>query len=394
VSYFNEPLVRPLTVLIDDWIPSVGVTIKERERIQEATIAASGDQKIAWIDVLDSIGDRTEVLLLLELGNSHDQKQLRAVSNSQFLGIRWGGMLPHLERWLRDPIIAGYALKFFTLSHTSGGRDLLVAFLSDTTQSASLRIKAVEQLTQTMAGIDLLATTCAEAQFTNMLDDLLDLDNRKHLAAERIKINDYYGNELWNELIDGLDAEYMGDIIRRRSSDECRGTASRTPATLRPGVARLLPTSVRQNALTTQSEWRKWFEADSQDAVILDDLLRLVLDHPKLIENPAVWRRIVPYKLSRIPQKCIPLYRQMLQSDNGTIQYLTCKALLSFSDSADSVNVAIDMIDLSKPRDDAPVNSGTISMLRRRFAVNFFWDTAAWRKWANDAHLTSPALPE
>ena len=59
----------------------------------------------------------------------------------------------------------------------------------------------------------------------------------------------------------------------------------------------------------------------------------------------------------------------MLQSDNGTIQYLTCKALLSFSDSADSVNVAIDMIDLSKPRDDAPVNSGTISMLRRRFAT-------------------------
>jgi hypothetical protein len=390
-------LVAPLGELIADLIRPAGVTIEERERIRVATMAASGDQRIAWIHVLDSIGGRDEVLLLLELGNSHDQKQLRAVSNSRFSDVIWGGMLPHLARWIRDPIIADTALEFSALSYTSDGRDELAAFLSDTTQPTRWRTKAVEQLTQTVAGIDLLASACAEARFARMLDELLGVDGQKYLAAERIKVSNYNGDELWNELIGDLDldrgvtsddtmysAEFQAQLVEyqkqtAQSSLDCLRILSKNPD------------------LTTQSEWRACFETESPDVVMLDELLRVALDYPKTMETTVMLRRIVPHHLGRIPDSCIPLYRQMLESDNVTIQYWACQALLSFTDSADcadAVHVAVEMVELSKPSDDTGINSGVIGMLRRRFAVNFLWDTDAWREWASDAHPMSPGLTE
>jgi len=303
-------------------------------------------------------------------------------------------MLPHVERWLRDPIIAENALHFSSLSFTNAGRDVLVAFLSDATQSTPLRTKAVEQLKQTMAGIDLLVSACADAQFVNMLDDLLDLDSRKYLAAERVKLRHRNGDELWNELIDGLSPGYwlpVSGTILPANVEAQQAEHRRRYAQASLDCLRLLS---KHPNLTSQSEWRKWFESESPDVVALDDLLRLMLDHPEMIESTAILRRILPHHHGRIPENGIPLYRQMVQSDNVTMQYWACNALLTFTDSADATNVAINLIDLSNPNDSVSTHSGEIYMLQRRFAVNFFRDTDAWRKWASAAHLTSPGLTD
>ncbi len=66
------------------------------------------------------------------------------------------------------------------------------------------------------------------------------------------------------------------------------------------------------------------------------------------------------------------------------MQYWACDALLAYTDSPEAVDFAIRRIGKSTPSEAASVHPGEIHMLSRRFAVNFFWDTEAWRRWAKE----------
>ena len=103
-----------------------------------------------------------------------------------------------------------------------------------------------------------------------------------------------------------------------------------------------------------------------------------------MVGNVTILRRLVPYHLGHIPDDCLPLYHEMLRSGEPTIQYWACQALLAYTDSAEAIDVAINLIDQSTPSDAASVHPGAVAMLQRRFAVNYFWDTDAWRTWAKE----------
>lgn len=380
----DSSLVAELAETVGDWIPTTGVATEERTRILREAAAANGQERIAWIDVLDSIGGRREVELLLQFGDSHDKDQLWAVYNSQFRSITWPGMLPHLDKWIRDSVIAETALEFSALSQTPAGRDLLLKCVSDDSQSVATRTKAFEQLTQTVAGIDLLASACADDAFASQLGDFLNVDCRQHLATELQKMRNRNGDELWNELIDGLDPSYWiptsGTTIPAEVEAQYE-IARKSNARLSLDCIRLLAGNAE---LMTQDEWKSWYKTTLPTVVEQSTLLQLVLDHPEMVQNSTILRRLVPHHLGHIPADCLPLYHQMLRSGEPATQYWACQALLAYTDSDEAIDVAIDLIDQSTPSDAASVHPGAIAMLQRRFAVNYFWDTDAWRTWAKE----------
>ncbi|GEM_PF-5799547 len=391
----SPSLVVQLAETIADWIPTTGVTVEERTRIRRQAADCKGEERIAWIHVLDSIGGREEVELLLHFGDSRDDAQLGAVYNSHFRFIRWLGMLPHVDRWIHDPITADRALEFSVLSQTHVGRDLLLAFISDNSQPAPTRTKAIDQLTQTVAGINLLAAACADGALAANLDSLLHVDCRQHLAEKLHEVLERNGRDLWHELIDGLDPSYWLPSSGKTLPAEVQADVEARYAAFRKRQARLSLDCIRLLARnperTTQAEWRSWYETASPPVLEQRAIIQLVLDHPELLENSNIVRRFVPYHLGYLPDDCVPLYCQLLQSGDPTIRYWACQALLAYTDSAEAVSAAIDLIEQSRPSNAASVHPGAIAMLKRRFAVNYFWDTDAWRNWAECTRRGSPA---
>ncbi len=380
-----SPLATLIAENIADWIPSTGATMKERGRIRAAAVAASGYERVAWIAVLESIGGRDETVLLLQFADTLDENQFSAIYNSQFRKIIWSGMLPHVQRWILDPTIADGALEFDVLAQTPTGRNVLVEFSLDATHPRQLRRKAVEQLVQTVGGINQLTDACTDPTSLQTLSELLGTDSKQFLTSERAKIIDQNGPELWSELINGLDPSYFLPGLGAQAEPQVVAIRQRS-SQLSLDSLRILS---QNRDLTTSQEWRAWYEKESPSVVMLRDILSAIVDHPDLIENIALLRRIVPYQLGYIPDDCIPIYEFMLESKKPQVRYWACQALLAFTDSPPAVDVAIGLIDQSEPSEAASVHPGAIAMIQRRFAVNFFWDTAAWRRWASDKSVAA-----
>ncbi len=378
-----DSLVRETVETIADWIPSTGVSPKDRAHIWHAAIASSNEQRIAWIDALISIGGREETKLILRFGNTHDKKELWAVYNSQFRGVTWQGLLPHLRRWITDPVIAEHALEFSVLSHTQEGREILIQFIADYEHEKVLRDKAIQQLTQTVAGIDELEAACADQQVADGISTLVGISCTQHLANAREQLASHNADNLWDELIKGLDPMYWLPSSGTTLPPETEAQYSEFRQHSSQLSLKCLRLLSGNSGGSTPGDWTSWRESNAGRAVALEELLQLVLDHPEMISHSTIVRRIVPHHIGALPRTCIPLYHQMLQSDNVTVRYWACQALLAFTDSPEAIDVAIDLIDQSKPSDAASVHPGAISMLRNRFAVNYFWDTDAWRKWAS-----------
>ncbi len=356
---------------------------------------ATGDERIGWIAVLAAMGGRQEVELLLRIGDAQDPVEFRALYNSDFRSITWPGMLPHLEKWINAPKIADMALEFAALRQTPAGRELLLKLVSDNSQPADMRIKAIERLKINIAGIKLLESACADNLFAAELDEALRLQIRNDLAVKSQELRDWYGSELWNELICGLDPDYWTPIEPLSSPDlqEQFSKISHRKASLALVALRELSGKTK---LTTREEWQSWYDTASPSYVEQAVLLRLVVDHPEMVGSTTVLSRLVPYHLGYIPEECLPLYEQMLRSGEPAIQYWACEALLAYTDSADAADIAIDLVDQSQPSPSASRQSGEINMLRRRFADSYFWDTDAWRLWAkrHREQMTKEAIAE
>jgi hypothetical protein len=129
-------------------------------------------------------------------------------------------------------------------------------------------------------------------------------------------------------------------------------------------------------------EWQTWLQKNTSLRVEQSDLLEMVANTPELIDCNAVHRRIVLWDLGYMPENCEPIYQRWLRSSNPNVQYWACDALLKFGQSPEAVDVAIDLIELSPPESMHWDKWAAIRLLKNCFAVNYFWDTAAWRDWA------------
>jgi hypothetical protein len=377
---------REVCATIAHLIPATGINQAQRRAILAATRAAPPEQRIAWIEVLNAIGGREETLLLIRYGDTHDPGQLWAVFNGHLRRLTWPRMLAHVQRWLSDPIIAEYALECFVLSYTPAGRSTLLDYALDPARPVELREKAIQRLQETLPGLELLLRACLDSAVSRKLSELLETDAPATfdsiLAAELRQRN---GDALWTELIDSLDPSWISSPSGLPVSPEGRAALQKEREEHAAFVAESSLDCLRklsnQSDLTTKDEWAAWHARSKPGMVPQERLLRLVLDDPKLLGHAAILRRLWPYWMGHVPEECLPLYRLMLQSDQPEVQFWACFPLVMYEGDPEAVEVAIDLVGKSSRGEAASRHPGAILMLRDRFAENFFWDTAAWKRW-------------
>ena len=184
----------------------------------------------------------------------------------------------------------------------------------------------------------------------------------------------YDGEKLWTELIDGLDPSYW----LPNAPDTPENTDYRRLCTEASDCSlRIFSGDIAHD---TQTQWRRWYEENSPGIVSQGEIAQLVLDRPDVI-NSAIARRIRPHRFGEIPEDCLPLYRRMLHSESPAVRYWSAQALLMYSDCVEPVPMLIELIAAAKPSGHPVFDSGPVSLLRNRFAVNFFRDVDAWRAW-------------
>jgi hypothetical protein len=106
-----------------------------------------------------------------------------------------------------------------------------------------------------------------------------------------------------------------------------------------------------------------------------------VLEYPQSLDNAAILRRIVPSHLGVVPDDCVALYERMAREGPPASRYWACTSLLLCTPRTDAVPIAIELIGQRPTGEMSAGFWGPISLLRERFAENFYWDTSAWREW-------------
>jgi len=372
----EEQIVRTIA----HWTPSTGLNQQQRLALLEKAQAVSPEQRPDWVRLLDSIGGREETLVMLDWGESRNPRLIGALRYSGLVTSTWPGLIPYLERWLSEPSVAAYAMEFSALSHTGDGRRVLLEYALEGSNPIALRREAIERLKLTVIGIEMMLDACAEEPRRTALSQAIGDDAQARLTAALAQAQQYNGDELWNELIDGLDASYS---ITSRTPNEWTEYRERMEQYAANNLESLRLIS-GESRPATQAEWRGWYNRTKPGVVSQRRIVVLVLEHPELLNNSTILHRVVPYRLGYIPDDCAPFYKAMLHSENPSMQYWGCQALLMFSNKIDAVPVDIELIGQS-PRSENPMRtSGAIHVLQKRFAVNFFWDIPAWNSWWED----------
>ena len=403
---FRDPALPQLTAVAidpkDAWlrprisqilvrlIPSHGIADYERKQIYERAASLlehrDGSPVIDWLRVLIVIGGQDELQLIVRYFYTLSPAEKAIVCNLLTRQLS-EDLLPAGERWIYDPECAEYALQLDVLSLTKSGRSALLRFALDSSQPSAMRLKALKQLQQTVAGLDLLDVVLANQTQADDLSKLMEADCKASWEAERAAIlNAQYGEDFWAELIDGTDSNYfvMPASPNVKVSSEQQARDQKSALQKSQLSLDLLRRLSGRKEIKAQADWQAW-HAEGQKPAELRQILEAVLEHPELLGISSILRRMVPYHLAEIPADCLPLYQQMLASDNPALKYWASKALLHFSDDPDAINVAIDLIEKDQPEranQSLGWRSGTIPLLSERFGVNYFWDTNAWREWA------------
>ena len=72
----------------------------------------------------------------------------------------------------------------------------------------------------------------------------------------------------------------------------------------------------------------------------------------------------------------------MLRHERPDLRFWACMALVPYDhELAEAVPATIKLIRIEGRGETAMEQSGTSDLLRRRFAVNYFWDVEAWERW-------------
>jgi hypothetical protein len=204
------------------------------------------------------------------------------------------------------------------------------------------------------------------------------------LQAAMAKLAACNGDDFWVELIDGLDAAPPIPTAHPPTEIEKRVSEAMSAADARGRESRLkcLGWLTRRSDIRTSEEWHEWLHQTRPPPLAQRSLLAFVLAHPDALEHGVFLRRVVPHHLGTIPDDCVPLYERMVREGSPTGRHFACMALLLYTDKTDSVPVTIDLIEEGQRGNLAASSDwGPIDLLRTRFAVNYFWDTDAWRDW-------------
>ncbi|WP_145951998.1 hypothetical protein [Paludisphaera borealis] len=336
----------------------------------------------AWARVLASIGGREETLVLIGLGDTHDPALLDSVYNSAMFHSHWPGLLPPLRRWLDDPVIAPFVLRYSLLTRSSEGREFLLAYAVAKTHPLVFRRQAVERLLETIPGTKLLLNAVEDHDSFAVLAATIDGDLRETFRAAMAKLEDRNGEALWTELIEAVDSIYPNRFpIPTTAMEKSASVAESRRRFIDDSNLLCLEWITGRTDVRSQAEWRRWYESTQPSPLSQRDIVKLALEHPETLNVAAILRRIVPYHLGPLPADCIPLYERMARDGPPASQFWACTALLLCTPKTDAVPIVIDLID-QKPADDLkPRNWGPIELLQWRFAENFDGDTAAWRRW-------------
>jgi hypothetical protein len=219
-----------------------------------------------------------------------------------------------------------------------------------------LRRLAIEQLNATVPGTELLLKASTRQEDRAALCEVIGENPQAILHATLAEHADRNGNALWSELLG------TGPTLDRLSQGCLQWITGRTD-------------------LRTREEWQRWRKRNRPSPLAQRALVELVLEHPQALQCSAVLRRIIPSHLGAIPADCVPLYERMSRDGSPVSRYYGCYALLFYTDITDVVPIVIDLVDQDWPEDMRAGSCGPILLLRDRFAVNYFWDTEAWRDW-------------
>jgi hypothetical protein len=307
----------------------------------------------------------------------------------------WPGLLPFVKTWLADPIVAPDVMRYALLSHTSSGRELLIAYATDASHPVELRREAVDRLKETVPGTELLQKALAASETRSTLYEAMGGDPQASLQAAVNKLALRNGDDFWAELVGGIDGsstDRAGNALtemEKQISDAMLQFRSRQ----REMSLNCLAWLTGQTHLRTSEEWQQWLDQRRPSPLAQRALVEFVLAHPEALELTAFLRRIVPHHLGAIPEDCIPLYDHMVRDGPPASKYRACMALLLYTDRTDAVPVAIDLIGERRPGDfSVGQHYGPIDLLHVRFAVNYFWDMTAWRVWWAEHRSDEPTL--
>jgi hypothetical protein len=394
-----------------------------RSKVREHAARPGSPSTELWAVFAESIGGREELDLLFELARSPNPEIVGLFEERIGLrATRWPGMLERARRLIADPGPIGreavqpdhifgegappldeWALGLPILVVRAEGREFLLAYAEVATHPIALRRKAIHILKRDPFGLDLLIRACDDpkrrpavaALFGNDTKNLvggsggdtLDLDNwpippyavnaadpadprpeLKRLLAE----HDRECNP-WRELIqDAEPGQYAGGFVddQPREGDP----TSRSSLAIRRLEALVPPPRPK-----TPAEWFAWFKADPPRPIAWSTwfaALEKVPDDRSRLDHP--------YGLLTIPPDCIPILARMARSSPGAFHAGAAQLLLIKTERADEATAIFDLIEATLKRDPDKLSARDpeiIRTLRRRFAVNFFWDADAWRAW-------------
>jgi hypothetical protein len=375
-----------------------------------------------WAAFAESIGGREELDLFFELARSPDREIVGLFERIGLRATRWPGMLERARRLIADPGPIGreavravdtirevaspldeWALGLPILVVREEGREFLLAYAEDDTHPIALRRKAIHILKRDAFGLALLIRACDDpkrrpavaALFGNDTKNLvgssggdtLDLDNwpiqpyatnaadpadprpeLKRLLAE----HDRECNP-WRELIqDAEPGQYAGGFVDDQPREGDPGSRSML-------AIRRLEALVPPPRPKTPAEWFAWFKANPPPPIAWSTwfaALEKVPDDRSRLDHP--------YGLLTVPADCIPILARMARSSPGAFHAGAAQLLLIKSERADEAPMLFDLIEARLKRDPDKLSARDpeiIRTLRRRFAVNFFWDADAWRAW-------------
>jgi hypothetical protein len=379
VSAFDE---SEFALVIADWSSSTWLDARQRSLILERANTAPQAVLPAWVRVLAAIGGHDETLFLVGLGSSHEISLLDAVHNSSLQGSHWLALLPALKRWLGDSAIAPHALRYSLLSVHAEGRSMLLAYATCDAHPVELRRQAIERLQETIPGTTLLLNALEDRLASKVLAASVEGDAQETFRAALSSLERRKA-AFWSDLIDGIDSGYPESFSR--PSTAVPKSASEAERFIRQHTTvsrvRCLQWITGRTDLRSRAEWEKWNETARPSPPTQYELAKLALEHPDVLNTSAVLRRIVPHYLGRLPPDCIPLYERMAREGPPAARYYACATLLLYTPSADAAPIVFDIIARSRPDNITTADSWPIELLRKRFAENFFWDSAAWRQW-------------
>ncbi len=392
--------------------------IRDRVRAAAADPSREGSPLWAWAGLAASIGGREEVDLLLDLLDGGDPDVILAVQDSGLRDTRWPGIIPRLRPLLdrtkvevplaRDGFLerlslASWALGFPVLVATREGRAFLLEYARDARRPIDLRRKAIHILKRDPRGLALLVAESDDPSRRPAVAALFGKDHRNLVGGRGGDVLDLDNWPTFPYAQDAADPADPRPELRRLQADRTdtvspasdligevfRGEATNRPASDPvPAADRARRAELAVERLKrvvppphpkTSTGWAARVRDPDVKPLPFPDWLAV------LEQTPDDAGRIDhPYGILSLGDDSIAILARIARSLPDAFGADPAKLLLLKGDRADEAPILIGRMArllAASPDKLSARDPATLSALRRRFAVNHFWDVEAWKAW-------------